>query len=121
MAILAGAQAGKPPYPIAGANAVAPLRLGSSVFIVTPTASTAATLPIDPQSNPYAAYRITASGNIQWAFTNGSGTAVAGTANQYIASPGLIQDVIAPVGATQIVAIFDAASTAGSLCITGLY
>lgn len=119
MAITAGAQRGRAPYQVNGAEAVAPVALGASASIVTPTASATVTLPVDASGNAYAAYRITASGQIWFGF--GSGPATAGGANEWLVGPGVAMDIIPPAGATQISAIFDAASTTGSLCIIGLY
>lgn len=119
MAITPGQQAGKSPYQVAGAEAVAPVRPGNSTAAITPTASTTATLPVDPQGNAYAAYRFTASGSIWFGF--GSGPATAGGANEFLVTIGIVLDIVPPPGTTQYTAIFDAASTTGSLCCVGLY
>lgn len=120
MAITAGALRGQSPYSAnGGAEAVAPIRYGASASITTPTASATVTLPVDSAGNSYPCYRITSSGSIWWGF--GSGPATAGGANEYLSTIGEVQDVMAPTGSTQISAIFDAASTTGSLCIIGIY
>lgn len=119
MAITAGAQRGKAPYQVNGAEATAPVYLGASASIITPTASATATLPTDAAGNSYAAFRFTASGSIWFGF--GAGPAVAGAAGTFLITPGMVIDVVPPAGSTQASAIFDAASTAGSLCIVGLY
>jgi hypothetical protein len=119
MAITAGAQRGKGPYQVNGAEAVAPVALGASANILTPTGSITVTLPVDTSGNAYACYRITASGAIWFGF--GSGPASANGANEWLVGPGIVMDIIPPAGATQISAFFDAASTTGSLCITGIY
>lgn len=119
MAITPGAQRGRAPYQINGAEAVAPVQLGASANVLTPSASATVTLPTDAAGNAYACYRITASGAVWFGF--GSGPATPNGANEWLVGPGIVMDIIPPAGATQISAIFDAASTAGSLCITGLY
>lgn len=120
MAIAAGQQAGKGPYPVGGAEAVAPVRNGNTTTIVLATAvSGTATLPVDPQGNAYAAYRFASSVSMWVGF--GSGPAVPGTANQWIVSPGAIWDIVPPAGATQVSAIQADAATVGSLSIMGLY
>jgi hypothetical protein len=119
MAISQGAQAGKGPYPVGGAEAVAPVRPGNSTFAGTPTASTTVNLPVDAQGNAYGAYRFIASGSISFGF--GSGPAVVNGANQYLITVGMVLDLVPPPGTTQYTAFFDAASTTGSLCCTGLY
>lgn len=119
MAITAGSLRGRAPYQVNGAEATAPVAMGASASIITPAASTTVTLPVDSAGNSYAAYRITASGSIWFGF--GAGPAVAGAANEWLVTIGMIMDVWPPAGSTQISAIFDAASTTGSLCITGLY
>jgi hypothetical protein len=119
MAITAGSLRGRAPYQVNGAEAVAPVALGASASIITPTASATVTLPTDSAGNTYAAYRITASGQIWFGF--GSGPATPGGANEWLVGPGVSMDIWPPAGATQISAIFDAVSTTGSLCITGLY
>jgi hypothetical protein len=120
MAITPGAQRGQTPYQVNGAEAVAPVRPGNSTTIVLATAvSGTATLPVDPQGNAYAAYRVTASASVWFGF--GSGPAVPGTANQWIVSPGAIWDVVPPPGTTQASAIGADAITAASVSIVGLY
>lgn len=119
MAITAGSQAGRAPYQVNGAEATAPVAMGASAVATTPTASTTVTLPKDANSIAYSCYRFTASGNIWFGF--GSGPATAGGANEWLITPGMIMDVWALTGSTQFSAIFDAASTTGSLCCTGIY
>lgn len=119
MAITAGSQAGRAPYQVNGAEATAPIAMGASAVAATPTASSTVTLPKDAASNAYACYRFTASGSVWFGF--GAGPATPGGANEWLITPGMIMDVWPPAGATQFSAIFDAASTSGSLCCTGLY
>lgn len=119
MAISSGAQRGKAPYQVNGAEAVAPVSPGNSTFAGTPTASVTALLPVDAQGNAYAAYRFTASGSISFGF--GAGPATLNGPNQYLITVGMVLDFVPPPGTTQYSAFFDAASTTGSLCCTGLY
>ena len=116
MAITAGSLRGRVPYSVPDSG---PIALGASAAIITPTASATVTLPVDAAGNAYAAYLITASGQIWFGF--GSGPAVAGAANEWLVGPGVVLAVWPPAGSTQISAIFDAVSTTGSLCITGIY
>lgn len=121
MAILAGWQRGQTMMNINGAKETrAPIRYGNSAAIVTPTAAATVALPVDPQGNAYAAYYILSAGNIWWCWTTGTGNATVGGANCYLQGSG--SNIIAPpAGATSISAIFDGSSTAGSLCIIGVY
>ena len=123
MAVIAGVQAGKAPLQIQGALGTAPIRQGASAYIaqanITTPANTA--LPVDAAGNAYQAYAITASGNVWYAFTNGSGVASAGGANCYLIGLGQPVAVVAPPGATSISFAFDSTSTTGNACVVGLY
>jgi hypothetical protein len=119
MAGSACAQAGKTPYQVGGAQGIAPLRYGNSTGAATTTATTVGiAFPVDPQGNAYAAYRLTASAAVWIGF--GAGATAAG-ANEWILTPGTCQDVVPPVGTTQVSFIPADAVTAASVAVTGLY
>lgn len=119
MAITSGQQAGKAPYQIAGAEATAPVRNGNTtVGAVSSAANVTVTLPVDPQGNAYAAYRISTSAAMWVCF--GSGPAAA-SANAWIVTPGAIWDLVPPPGTTQLSAFPADALTAGSVSVMGLY
>jgi hypothetical protein len=120
MAVTPGAQRGKTPYQVNGAEAIAPVQLGNSASLIFAAATTAtATLPTDPQGNAYPCYRFKAS-SAQW-YCFGSGPAVPGAASTYLIGPGIVEDVFAPAGSTQVSAIPADAVTTGSFSIVGLY
>lgn len=119
MAITAGAIRGQAPYQVNGAEATAPVRLGASAFLAAPAASVTVTLPTDTAGNAYAAFRITAAGSAWFGF--GSGPATVGGANEWLITPGMLVDVIPPVGSTQLSAILDTGVTTGSVCVVGIY
>lgn len=121
MAITAGAQRGRAPYQINGAEATAPVALGASAQIVVASAvSGTTTLPTDAAGNAYACYRVTSSAAMWFGF--GAGPATAGGGNgQWLITPGVIMDIWPPAGATQMSAIPADAVTAGSVSIAGLY
>lgn len=119
MAVSPGVQAGKTPYQVAGAQAVAPVRYGNSAAQVYTATAGVLTLPTDPQGNAYAAYRIVTSVTawVCW----GAGPAVVNTANEWLQGPGIPQDIVPPVGTTQASVICADSLTAGSISIVGLY
>jgi hypothetical protein len=128
MAIRTGSQAGIGPLQIQGALAVAPIRYGNSTAATVATAvSVTLALPVDPNGNAYAAYRVITSVAMWAGF--GAGPATVAAANEWIQASGVPQDIVPPsgpvltnIGAVVSMSFIPAdAGTAGSISITGLY
>lgn len=118
MAITPGWQRGSGVFQPAGAEAVAPTRLGNSASSVYTGTAVTLTLPTDAQGNAYAAYRFAAA----CAYWVGYGTAATvGGAGCYLVTPGCDLDSVPPVGQTTISVIADTGTTIGSFCVIGLY
>lgn len=123
MGIIAGVQAGKAPYPIAGATGEAPIRLGVSAGLTGIVAGTPQqlTLPVDSNGNAYAAFIANVSAPVWACWNTGSGAATATGANCYLLTPSGAFLAVPPPGATGISVVGDTGGTAGSFGIAGLF